>query len=199
MKKFMLALTVGLIFSILVGNFTAFSKECDGIRENVLRLHILANSNSEADQKLKLLVRDEILKYDKELLLETRGKEIAEEKISKNLDKIKDIAEETIKKNGYDYKVNVEFKNTYFTTREYEKFTLPAGYYEAVVVEIGKAEGKNWWCVLYPPMCLPAAEKQNFDGAITEKQEEIVTEKSEYKYSFAVVELIETLKKNWNK
>lgn len=198
MKKFEISLLIALVITICVGGFTTFAAECDNIRQDVLRLHILANSDSEEDQALKLQVRDRILSEMDETFDLPETLEEAKESAQKNLEIIQEIAEDEIAKNGYNYSVNAEYVNMYFTTRQYETFTLPAGSYDAVRVTIGEAEGQNWWCVLYPPLCLPAAQpEQTLQENLSESETDLVTRNPKYEVRFAVVEWFESLKNSF--
>jgi stage II sporulation protein R len=195
MKKFEISIIIGLVITIILSSFTGFAKECDGIRKSVLRLHILANSNSVADQELKIKVRDKILANTDKLFVEQNSLENAKKNVSQRLDEIKKIASDEISANGYDYKVNVEIVNMFFDTRVYDELTMPAGRYDALRVTIGKAEGKNWWCVLYPPICLPAATKKvDMSKALNEKQIKIVGTKKKYEVRFKAVEIYQKIK-----
>lgn len=195
MKKINIAVSIGLIISILLTSVTTFAKELDDIREQVLRLHILANSNTDDDQNLKLKVRDAILDIDSILSKKADNLEEAKTIFQEFLPQIKKVSEDIIHENGYSYKVDVEMANLYFPTREYEDFVLPAGYYDALRVQIGEAKGDNWWCVLYPPLCLPAAtDKRKIDDAFNKRDADIVTNKNQYEFKFAVVELYQTIK-----
>lgn len=195
MKKIELSILIGLIFTILVGGFTTFAADCNEIREDVLRLHILANSDSKEDQALKLKVRDRILKEMGSVFETPETLEEAKNSASDHLEEVKRIAQDEIFCNGYDYSVNAELVNMYFTTRQYDTFTLPAGMYDAVRITIGKAEGKNWWCVLYPPLCLPAAQPQEvLKEEFSEEEADLVGKNPNYEVRFAVVEWFENLK-----
>lgn len=162
MKKIDASLILGLVFALIIGNMNCFSKQCDKVSESVLRLHILANSDSESDQQLKLKVRDAILAETADEM-NTNSLSSAKTAAKNNLSKIQKIAEKTIEKNGYDYSVSVEMTNMYFDTRHYENATMPAGDYDAVRVTIGNGEGHNWWCVIYPPLCVSPAIAQDYD------------------------------------
>ena len=142
-------LVVSMIFSII-----GFSADCREIRNNVIRLHILANSDSEEDQRVKLLVRDTLLSCGSELFCGTVNKENASEYLAEEKDVLIRKANEVLAQNGFDYKADMFLTEEYFTTREYENFTLPAGEYLALKVILGKGEGHNWWCVMFPPLCL---------------------------------------------
>ncbi len=195
MKRIEKAMIAGLILSVIVGSYTAFAQECGQIRESVLRLHILANSDNEEDQALKLKVRDRILSETGELFEEAADLDSAENQVAESMQYVKQIAEDEIRKQGFDYPVNVELCNMFFNTRQYDGVTMPAGRYDAMRVTIGKAEGQNWWCVLYPPMCIPAAQpKKELDEVLDQGELEIVQSSPKYEVRFACVELFERLK-----
>ncbi len=195
MKKTEKALLFGLILSILVGSFSAFASDCSAIRESVLRLHILANSDSDEDQALKLKVRDRILEETGDLFENASDLENAESSAANSLELVRSIAEDEVRKQGYDYPVRAELCNMFFETRQYDDITMPAGRYDAVRITIGEAKGHNWWCVLYPPMCIPAAQpKQELGDVLTEDGMEVVTSKPKYEVRFACVELFERIK-----
>ncbi len=195
-NKLSIALAIGLLVTIITSSFTVFAKECDNIRENVLRFHIIANSNTKEDQELKLKVRDRILELDKTLFENSSNFVDAKAVVEKNLDKIKQTAQDEIYKNGYSYEVKAQVCKMYFNTREYDTFTMPAGKYNAVRLTIGEAKGKNWWCVLYPPLCLPAASsKKELKDILSQQQINILEGKQKYEIKFATVEIYEKLMK----
>lgn len=194
MKRIEIAIAIGLVCSILLTSFTAFAKECDEIRHSVVRLHILANSDDEADQTLKLAVRDAILAGTEDLFTASRSKEESEALAAERLAEIEELSKEEIARQGYDYSVTARIVNRYFDTRVYDGFTMPAGRYDAVQVEIGSGEGRNWWCVMFPPMCLPAASEQN--DTPLEEQIRNLGEQPVYKPAFAVVEAIESIQEH---
>ena len=194
MKLFEKSLCFALIFTILI-SFTGLTAGCEDISNRVLRLHILANSDSAQDQALKLKVRDRILAESSGMLDQISNKEKAESAVRSKLSQLKAAAEDEIKKQGYSYPVNVELTHMYFTTREYDSVTLPAGNYDALRVTIGKAAGHNWWCVIFPPMCLPAAEKpKELSEVLNANQLQIVEGKGGFEVKFKSVELYEQLK-----
>ena len=163
MKKFhTLILTAGFILTIIISNSVGFIKDgrkLDQLRESVLRLHILADSDSEEDQRLKLCVRDALLERSGELFGEADDLESAEEAALEALPEIVDIAENTLRAQGCDSPVRAYLADMEFDERVYGNITMPAGKYRALRIEIGEAKGHNWWCVMYPPLCIPAAEK----------------------------------------
>ena len=186
-----ISLVAALIFSVLLG-MVSFDACCEDLRDNVFRLHIIANSDSKDDQRLKLAVRDAILADSETLFLGADTLEDAIALASSNTSAIEAIAENTVRMNGYDYPVSVSVSKSFFDTRVYDDFTLPAGVYEALRVEIGDAEGKNWWCVLFPSICVGSAGKLS-DTASTGAVN-IAENKGDFVLKFKIVEIYETIK-----
>ena len=131
------------------------------IPNEAIRLRVLANSNSKEDQELKLKVRDELQLYMYELLKDTKGIDQAREKIKQNLDQIEDCVNRTLQKYDSAIKFQVDFGLNYFPDKEYKGVVYPAGEYESVLVTLGEGNGNNWWCVLFPPLCLMEAEESD--------------------------------------
>lgn len=184
------ALIVAVIFSVV-----GFEKECENIRNDVVRLHILANSDSEKDQQVKLAVRDALLNSGKELFNGTVNVNNAAKSLEVQKEELIRIANEVLSANGFNYKAQVYLTEEYFTTRAYEDFTLPAGEYLALKVILGSGEGHNWWCVMFPPLCLPAAsENTDIDAVFSENGAEIVQSAAKYEIRFKIVEIIESIK-----
>lgn len=144
-----------VLFWTLVLSFTVsfFNTAKADIKESVVRLHIVANSNSVADQSIKLKVRDRILKEGKNIFISSKTSAETLSLVNENKAYIKKIAEDELLKNGFSEKVSVSVGEFYFPQKTYSKFSFPQGVYNAVRVEIGDAKGKNWWCVMYPPLC----------------------------------------------
>ena len=194
MKLFEKSICLAMILAVLF-SFTGFAAQCEDIPGRVLRLHVLANSDSQEDQTLKLQVRDRILQESAGMLDGVRDRTAAETCIRERLPDLQRAAETEIRERGYAYPVTVALEQTYFATREYEQVTLPAGTYEALRVCIGKAEGHNWWCVIFPPMCLPAAqESQELGDVLDSQQLQIVEGKNRYVIKFKTLEYYEQLK-----
>ena len=193
MKGFESLLLIGLVFTLFSSGINKTVATGNEIRSETLRLHIIANSDSEEDQQLKLKVRDAVLETTGELFAEVSGKTEAVAAAEYSANDIKEIAEKTIAEEGFDYPVQVEVTEMWFETRSYEGFTLPAGDYDAVRIIIGEGEGKNWWCVMYPALCIPGAEKpleKYGDNA------DFVSGNG-FEIRFAVIEWIESLKKSF--
>ena len=146
------SLLLGLLLSFLL-TMTGFSGQCEAIENQVFRFHVLANSDSQEDQALKLKVRDRVLEYSEGLFQNAQTREEAEALAAAHLQELCQAAQDEVYRQGYDYPVKAEITNMFFDTREYETVTLPAGCYDALRITIGEAEGHNWWCVLYPRFC----------------------------------------------
>lgn len=123
------------------------------IANSVFRLHVLANSDSQEDQDLKYKVRDSLLDYMNTICANCKTKNEAILLVNNNKNKFQEIASETIKQEGYNYNVKINIGNFEFPTKNYGDISLPAGFYDALRVEIGEAKGQNWWCVMFPPLC----------------------------------------------
>lgn len=198
-KRSMIEISVALalVFAFAI-SAVGFGRECEKVRGEVVRLHVLANSDSEADQAVKLLVRDALLGSGSELFsgeVTARG---AADCLNANADKLKAVAEKALRDNGFDYGADIRLVNEYFTTRSYEGFTLPAGRYTAVKVVLGSGKGHNWWCVMFPPLCLPAAsEKTDIDAVLGRDGAELIEGGSKYEIRFKIVEVIESIKEKF--
>ena len=152
----------------------------EGYKEKLIRFHVLANSDEEVDQELKLKVRDRLIDNMNDKFKSSESIEETREIVKKNIKEMKEIALEEIKKNGKDYSVDIKLEPHEFPTKSYGDFTLPAGEYEAVRVLIGEAKGENWWCVMFPPLCFVDAKSALADGETEESMKEYLTEE-EYK------------------
>lgn len=187
------AVALALVLSLVV-SLCGFTGECTQIRERVLRLHVLANSNTEEDQALKLKVRDTVIATAANLFDTVSDEGEALVQAEQHLDEIQAAAQQRVYDEGYTYSVKAELCSMYFNTRHYDTVTLPAGVYDALRITIGEAKGKNWWCVVFPPMCVSAAsEAAELSDVLDEEQQEIVTEPDKYEVRFKIVEVIEDL------
>lgn len=166
--------------------------EAEGeIYEDTLRLHIIANSDSPEDQALKLEIRDFVLTEYGQRLKGYRSMEEATAEVERLLSDIETAASEKLSKMGYHYTVDALLGQEWYDTREYDDFTLPSGYYTSLRIIIGSGEGKNWWCVMYPPLCLELAteEAPTDDGIIDYTKEEVALIKSgKYNVKFKILE-----------
>ena len=193
-KKIKISVTVGIVVAILF-SICSFAKTSEEIRSDVLRLHVIANSDTSVDQNLKLRLRDYILQEGKDIFNGSINVENAVEKIEPVLPELEKSAKAFVNRAGFDYDVKISLSNEYFTTRTYETVTLPAGKYLALRVVIGSGEGHNWWCVMFPPMCVPAADKKDeIENVFSEKEIKLVESKPKYEPRFKVVEIYEQLK-----
>ena len=183
-----LAVVVAFVF-----NICGFAADCAQVRRDVLRLHVVGASDSEFDQQLKLKVRDAVLEQGGVIFNGTVTADEAEKIITPRVTELKAVAEAVLLENGCDYTVDITVGEEYFSTRCYEKFTMPAGVYTAVRVNIGSAEGKNWWCVMFPPLCLPAATA-DADAFFTDDEMKVVSSSPEYEPRFKIVEIIESIR-----
>ena len=175
-KRWDRALIFGLLLAVILSMAAGFDNRCEAVRENVLRLHILANSDSEEDQALKLRVRDAILRETAEDFAKSESQIETMARAEELLPKMKAVAEEALAQAGSTDAVRVALVNMYFETREYDGAILPAGYYDAVRIELGAAEGHNWWCVLYPNMCFQGSVYEVVDESSEEALREVLTQ-----------------------
>ena len=189
MKRVFKSIIAGFLCAA-VFSFVPFEANCRELSNEVFRIHILANSDSEEDQNLKLSVRDRIIEYAENLLCDAHSKEAAMEIIRSNLHTFYDVARDEILRNGYDYDVTLSIKNLYFDTRYYGDITMPGGFYDALQIRIGNAAGKNWWCVMYPSLCIfSAAKTDSVEENLTKEEYNIVSSEEGFRLKFKVVEL----------
>ena len=194
MKLFVKSACIAFVL-VVIYSLIPFQAQCDNISRDVFRLHILANSDSDHDQSVKLKVRDRVLEYSKGLFESAKSKQGAESLVSSNLDNITRVAQNELKDLGCDQTVKAEIKKMYFTTRYYDSYTLPSGMYDALRITIGSGKGHNWWCVMYPSICVSAAAEQDEKAkqALDDDEYEII-KNEKYSYKFKVVELFEMMK-----
>lgn len=168
------------------------------IANSVFRLHVIANSDSEEDQNLKYIVRDNLLNYMNSICKDCKSKEEAISIVEENKDIFEQIATDTIKEQGYSYPIKINIGNFEFPTKNYGDISLPAGYYDALRVEIGEAQGQNWWCVMFPPLCfvdissgiVPDESKELMENNLTEEEFALVSDQSnnEIQFKFKLLE-----------
>lgn len=176
----------------------------EDIANSVFRLHVIANSDSKEDQDLKLKVRDELLSYMNGLAANCSSKEEVVEMANSHREELKEIAEQVIKENGFDYEVDVQIGDATFPTKTYGDISLPAGNYDALKVKIGKADGQNWWCVMFPPLCfvdvssgiVPDTSKEELKENLNEEEYDLISENNdqEINFKFKLVEFFQNLK-----
>lgn len=178
----------------------------ESYKEKLIRFHVIANSDTEEDQELKLKVRDEIISYLQPKLENSSSIEESEKIITSEYDNLQSISRETIIDNGYEYDVKVGIEYSNFPTKQYSNVILPAGEYKALKVVIGEGKGKNWWCVMFPPLCFVDEENGVIDKSTDEKLQSVLDEE-EYnlittknkeegnvvKFKFKIVEVVKDM------
>lgn len=192
MKRFIKSVCISTVICMII-SIIPFNARCKNISDEVLRLHILANSDSKSDQALKLKIRDRVLKYTSPMYQNADNKRAAEKLTDINLQSIANIAKDEIVKNGYNYSVKAEIKHMYFDTRYYDKVTMPSGFYNALRITIGKGEGHNWWCVMYPSMCVGSSADYNSLKENTNSDEYNLLTEDKYDFKFKTVEYFEKI------
>ena len=188
-----------LIIFIFINAIGYVSAVSNNISNSVFRLHVIANSNSEEDQNLKYIVRDAVIQYvNSAYNVETKADLIN----SLDLTAIKDVAQNTVLENGFSYPVTVELGNFNFPTKSYGDISLPAGFYDALRIKIGNSEGKNWWCVMFPPLCfvdvssgiVPDSSKELLEENLeTEEYTLIANNSNTIKFKFKIVEFFQNI------
>lgn len=179
-----------------------FSRQCAYIRDNTLRLHILANSDSPEDQAIKLQVRDAVLAATDRLFAACQSRQEVLEAAQNHLPYIRDVAADTLQKLGADPSVQAQVTSMHFDSRVYGDHLLPAGRYTAVRITLGNGDGKNWWCVLYPPLCLQSAAKPDEAAQLVEEALLLAQDLPRYQVRLALTEWLQTLRQRqleWKK
>ena len=193
MKRWIQALLGGIAVCAAV-SLCAFLGCCDAVRDNVVRVHILANSDSEEDQALKLKVRDTVTAAGAGLLDGVTDRDEAERRLREALPQLAEAAQQCVEREGFSYSVTAELTDMYFTTRTYDSGTFPAGRYHTVRFAIGEAKGHNWWCVMYPPLCVSAAtDTDSLSDVLPDGACDVVENAPRYAVRFKIVEWLETL------
>ena len=196
-KRFFVVLIL-FCFFVFISALSYVSAVSTDISNSVFRLHVIANSDSTEDQELKYKVRDSVLEYMNEISIDCSSKEEVIALAEEHKDNFKKIAEKVIKENGYDYEVNVKIGNFEFPTKTYGDIALPAGFYDALRIEIGEAKGQNWWCVMFPPLCfvdvtsgvVPDESKEVIKDNLNEEEYNLISdnESSDIKFKFSLIE-----------
>lgn len=192
-----------LLFVYVLIAASSYTKAvCTDIANNVFRLHVIANSDSEEDQNLKYIVRDSILSYVNGILENINNKEDVVLTINNHIDEIKNIAQQAVYNEGFTYDVEIEVGNFKFPTKTYGNISFPPGLYDALRVKIGNASGKNWWCVMFPPLCfvdvssgiVPEDSKELMESNLSSEDYALVSSsKNTTKIKFKVVEVLQNL------
>ena len=166
MKKLIKLVIFGVLICSLLG-ITDLWKDKKLLQDNLIRLHVVANSDSADDQQIKLQVKDAIVNYLQPVMENFSSKEAAMAYVKENLTALQAVANRALDTLGVTDRAKVSFQPEEFLTRVYETFSLPAGVYDALRIEIGDAEGENWWCVVFPSLCLPATSDGFTDTAVS--------------------------------
>lgn len=183
LKKWELSLLIALCIALCIG-VRAEARQ-SRLQSELVRLHVIAVSDDEYEQELKLRVRDAVLEFLSPMLGNTANAESAKRVISENLDGIRNAAEGCSEGRA----VTVTLGEEYYPTRSYEGFSLPAGHYDSLRVTLGEGEGHNWWCVVFPPLCISAAEADRAMSVLNEEDRRLITESEGYEYRFRIAEL----------
>lgn len=205
MKNFKRFLILFALFTIyILFSLVSYSNAVTAdISNSVFRLHVIANSNSDEDQALKYKVRDALIEYMNSIAKDASTKEEAIKIAEENKDSFYNIAKEVVNDNGFNYDVNIKIGNFSFPTKTYGDISLPAGFYDALKVEIGKANGKNWWCVMFPSLCfvdvsegiVPDESKEDLQSNLQEEEYNLISSDDlEFQVKFKLVELFENAK-----
>lgn len=195
-KRLEISVLTAFVILVLAGQINGSEKNWANIRENTLRLHIPANSNSEIDQSAKIHIRDFILENFGEELTETHGANEAKIKTKSEIKDIENAVNEELKRMDMPYGCHAEMVNMFFNTTYYENFAMAAGNYDALRIVLGEGKGKNWWCVMYPPMCLGTSLERSIP-----EEKNIVSENNSFNFTpkFAFIEIFEKIKNKCKK
>ena len=200
-KTWELALLLALAVTLLWGAWSADRQE--DLARKMIRLHVIANSDSEADQALKLQVRDQVLAFTTGVLEQSTDMAQAQQQLQDALPQIEKLAAAEITAQGYDYGVSARLEPAEFPLKTYDGFALPAGNYTALRLVIGEGAGQNWWCVIYPPLCTTAAtdlHETAIAAGLGEDDLALITEEDTgYVLKFRSVELWQELRQKWKK
>ena len=196
-KRFLIVLIL-FSFFVFISVLSYVNAVSYDISNSVFRLHVIANSDSKEDQELKYKVRDALLEFMNKISVNCSSKEEVIALANSHKDDFYQIAKQTIKKNGYDYSIKINIGNFEFPTKTYGDISLPAGYYDALKVEIGNAAGQNWWCVMFPPLCfvdvssgiVPDESKQLMQENLSDEEYKLISDNnsSDIKFKFGLIE-----------
>lgn len=199
--KYVILILFLLFLYILVSAYSYTTAVSADIANSVFRLHVIANSDSKEDQDLKYIVRDNVLSYMNEICKNATSKKDAISIANEHMEEFKAIALNTIHENGFDYDVSIEIGNFSFPTKTYGDISLPSGYYDALRIKIGKASGKNWWCVMFPPLCfvdvssgiVPDDSKEALRKDLSDEEFSLISneDNSEISFKFKLIEFFQ--------
>lgn len=200
LKKWEVALLTGFAVALLMGAY--LNREQSELADSIIRLHVIANSDSRADQELKYQVRDRILTEAAALYQPGDDLMQVRKSMEDNLTLLAQAGREVVEEQGYDYPVSASLERTWFPTKKYTDFALPAGNYTALRIVVGEGKGENWWCVAFPPLCLGSVSETVDEAAaagnFTQEQVSLITgESGGYVVKFKAMELWEEFKKMW--
>lgn len=208
MKK---VFSIFLVFIICIGTLVgSTNKGCidaqlvtlnyDEIKDKLIRFHVIANSDSDEDQAVKLLVRDEVIDYINVQLKDATGIDEARDILKDNIEEVNNIAVNILRENGFDYEANTMISNENFPDKVYGDYLFPQGNYEAFRIIIGNGEGHNWWCVMFPPLCftditsgiVPDESKEELENSLTDEEFAIIAnnDKLDLKLKFKILEIL---------
>lgn len=202
MRKLKVLFIIFLLFFLYtyISALSYASAVSRNISDSVFRLHVIANSDSNEDQILKLKIRDNLINYMNSISKNTLNKQEAINIAKNNQEEFYKIAKNTILENGYNYDVKIEIGNFFFPTKKYGDISLPAGFYDALKVEIGNADGQNWWCVMFPPLCfvdvtsgiVPDESKDTLKNNLNDEEYALIsqTNTSRINFKFKLIELL---------
>lgn len=186
------SLVFGVIAAILISNIS-FTNSCKEMYENIIRIRIIANSDTAEDQALKLNIRDAVLESSKEVFNGVKDYNDAEKIAAENIENFKETAQKIVNENGFNYNVDLKIKDEFFDTREYDDFTLPAGTYKSLVFTVGEGSGQNWWCVMFPEVCVGGCSGR-LNDSLTDESANIAYNSDKYVVKFKTVEIFENIK-----
>lgn len=192
-KLWFRALLCGFLLTV-TASFFPFAAASAALSDEVVRLHVVANSDTRADQSLKLLVRDAVLREASNWYGGAQTLEEANSALCVHLGAIEEAAAGTLRENGFSGGVRVQMTDEYFPTRNYEGFSFPAGKYRTLKIVIGAGEGHNWWCVVFPALCMPAAAEEDAFALLPRAQRELIQKPEEYRVRFKLEEWYEALR-----
>ena len=201
-KRFFIVLIL-FAFFVFISAISYVNAVSEDIANSVFRLHVIANNDSKEDQALKYLVRDKVLEYMNNISKNCSSKEEVIKLAYEYKDEFYNIAKNVIKENGYNYDVKISIGNFEFPTKYYGDISLPAGYYDALKIEIGEAKGQNWWCVMFPPLCfvdvtagvVPDESKQIMQDNLSEEEYDLISNKNDsgIKFKFSLIEFFKNI------
>lgn len=203
MRKLAIALLFGLIVSMFM---MAYADETQNeIASGVVRLHIVANSDEAGDQRVKLMVRDEIIREFSAVLSQAQSPSDAEHIVSENLGRAAETANRVLAENGYSYRAQASLGEAHFPVKHYENITLPPGNYRALRIVLGSGTGQNWWCVMYPPLCFsgsvegyaPQSSEDTLKASLGAENYELITNGTDgalpVQFKFKILEIFDSL------